>query len=207
MNKELVENAYYYAKEKHKGQKRKYTNEEYFVHPSGMAHNMVDTLIEIYQGYPVDEEVVRFYQMVCWLHDTVEDTDATLEEIEQKFGKKIAKTISYLTNISKPEDGNRRIRKTIDMNHTLSGNIEAIIVKLFDIMDNCKDIVKYDKSFAVKYLEEKKLFLDNAKESITVKDLEKGSINDLLYHRAYNDCSIIVEKTLDNLRNDAIIKA
>lgn len=207
MNKELVENAYYYAKEKHKGQKRKYTNEEYFVHPSGMAHNMVDTLIEIYQGYPVDEEVVRFYQMVCWLHDTVEDTDATLEEIEQKFGKKIAKTISYLTNISKPEDGNRRIRKTIDMNHTLSGNIEAIIVKLFDIMDNCKDIVKYDKSFAVKYLEEKKLFLDNAKESITVKDLEKGSINDLLYHRAYNDCLIIVEKTLDNLRNDAIIKA
>lgn len=207
MNKELVENAYYYAKEKHKGQKRKYTNEEYFVHPSGMAHNMVDTLIEIYQGYPVDEEVVRFYQMVCWLHDTVEDTDATLEEIEQRFGKKIAKTISYLTNISKPEDGNRRIRKTIDMNHTLSGNIEAIIVKLFDIMDNCKDIVKYDKSFAVKYLEEKKLFLDNAKESITVKDLEKGSINDLLYHRAYNDCLIIVEKTLDNLRNDAIIKA
>lgn len=207
MNKELVENAYYYAKEKHKGQKRKYTNEEYFVHPSGMAHNMVDTLIEVYQGYPVDEEVVRFYQIVCWLHDTVEDTDATLEEIEQKFGKKIAKTIGYLTNISKPEDGNRKIRKTIDMNHTLSGNIEAIIVKLFDIMDNCRDIVKYDKSFAAKYLREKKNFLEKVEESIAVKDLEKDSVNGLLYHKAYNDCLEIVQKSLDNLMNYAIIKA
>ena len=93
------------------------------------------------------------------------------------------------------------------MNHTLSGNIEAIIVKLFDIMDNCRDIVKYDKSFAAKYLREKKNFLEKVEESIAVKDLEKDSVNDLLYHKAYNDCLEIVQKSLDNLMNYAIIKA
>ena len=53
----------------------------------------------------------------------------------------------------------------------------------------------------------KNLVLEKVEESIAVKDLEKDSVNDLLYHKAYNDCLEIVQKSLDNLMNYAIIKA
>lgn len=150
-----------YATEKHKGQTRKYTGESYITHPISVA-KIISEICSYIQ--PMDLDIIYRLEELAYLHDTVEDTDATLEEMESLFGEYYSKNVEYLTNISKPEDGNRKIRKMIDMEHTLKGSIDSIIVKLADIIDNCHDIVERDSSFAKKYLGEKEEFIKRAKE-------------------------------------------
>jgi (p)ppGpp synthase/HD superfamily hydrolase len=53
----------------------------------------------------------------AWLHDVVEDTPVTLEDLHSEFGEGIAELVEALTDISRPEDGNRRKRKAIDREH------------------------------------------------------------------------------------------
>ena len=57
-----------------------------------------------------DEEMIA----AAWLHDVVEDTPATLFEVEKEFGKGVASLVENLTDISKPGDGNRQSRKAIE---------------------------------------------------------------------------------------------
>lgn len=67
-------------------QQLKYTNESYINHPAAVA-KLVARVTD-------DAEMIA----AAWLHDTVEDTLTTLEEIEQEFGARIAQLISDLTN-------------------------------------------------------------------------------------------------------------
>ena len=86
------------------GQKRKYTGEDYIHHPVQVAN------IVYSRGYS-DEMLAAAY-----LHDVVEDTQVTIELIKKEFGKCIATLVEGLTDVSKPEDGNRAARKEIDVN-------------------------------------------------------------------------------------------
>ena len=61
-----------------------------------------------------DEETIA----AAWLHDTVEDTPATFEDIERDFGHGVKALVMELTDISRPGDGNRALRKEIDLDHT-----------------------------------------------------------------------------------------
>jgi (p)ppGpp synthase/HD superfamily hydrolase len=91
----------------------------------------------------------------AYLHDVVEDTGVTIEQIEREFGTEITELVSYLTDVSKPSDGNRKVRKTIDRKHTAKAPAAAKTVKLADLISNTQSIVKYDMNFAETYLEEK----------------------------------------------------
>ena len=66
-------------------------------------------------------------EMICaaYLHDVVEDTDVTIDEIEREFGDTVANLVYWLTDISKPEDGNRAARKEIDAVHYAKGPADA----------------------------------------------------------------------------------
>ena len=88
------------------------------------------------------------------VHDTVEDTQATLEDIESHFGESVAEMVEELTDISKPSDGNRAIRKELDRQHSAQASVRAKTVKLADLIDNCKDIRKNDERFARVFLSE-----------------------------------------------------
>lgn len=178
-----------YAIKKHEGQIRKYTGESYIIHPISVANIIREICSDI---QPMDLDIVYRLEELAYLHDTVEDTDATLEEIESLFGEYYSKNVEYLTNISKPEDGNRKIRKMIDMEHTLKGSIDSIIVKLADIIDNCHDIVKRDASFAQKYLREKEEFIKRAKELFT----DDGSILYNIYQAILKKAEDIVKEQL-----------
>jgi hypothetical protein len=74
----------------------------------------------------------------AWLHDTVEDTEATLEDIRNEFGDHVARLVGELTDVSKPSDGNRAVRKAIDRAHLAGASPEAKSVKLADLIDNCR---------------------------------------------------------------------
>lgn len=129
-------------------QLRKYTNEPYIVHPQEVAR-IVGT-------------VPHSYEMLAaaWLHDVVEDTGVTIEVIRAEFGEQVAELVGWLTDVSRPEQGNRATRKAIDRAHTAMAPKDAQTIKLADLISNCSSILEYDPEFAKTYLEEKRLLLE-----------------------------------------------
>lgn len=159
---ELEVKALQYAANKHKGQKRKYNGLPYICHPI-MVHHILSEVCD-------DPEMLA----AALLHDTVEDTDATIEEIGELFGPRVKLLVAGLTDLSVPEDGNRAHRKAIDRAH-LGMQCNAVkTIKLADIIHNTPSILLYGKGFAEVYANEVKLLL---------KELVGG--NKLLYNEAH----------------------
>jgi hypothetical protein len=160
---DLVERASDYATRAHQriDQRRKYSNQPYQVHLQSVA--------ALVASVSDDQETIA----AAWLHDTVEDTPATLEDIEENFGQPIAELVEELTDVSKPGDGNRAKRKAIDRSYIAQASTRAKTVKLADLIDNCRDITKHDERFARVYLLEMGSLLDVL-----------GGGNETLYRRA-----------------------
>ena len=150
----LPQKAHEFAAQMHAavGQKRKYTGEPYIVHPEEVA--------QIVATVPHDEGMLA----AAFLHDTVEDTLANLEMIETEFGKDVASLVEQLTDVSRPEDGNRQRRKEIDRLHTAKASTRAKTVKLADLISNSRTIAKHDPHFARVYFAEKEVLLAVLKE-------------------------------------------
>jgi len=90
------------------------------------------------------------------LHDTVEDCGVTKKDlIDAGFGYSIAEMVCQLSDVSRPEDGNRATRKRIDCEHTSHAWPKTKTVKLADLISNTSSICEYDKDFARVYLKEK----------------------------------------------------
>ena len=103
-----------YANEKHEGQLR-LGGERFFIHPLRVCQR-VKTILQ---------------QTIAILHDTVEDTDATLEEIEKKFGKEVADGVDAMTH---------RVGESYhDYITRVLTNPDAVAVKIADICDNLND--------------------------------------------------------------------
>jgi (p)ppGpp synthase/HD superfamily hydrolase len=136
------------------GQKRKYTGEDYYLHPIEVAE-----LIQEHATSFTKEMIVAAH-----LHDVVEDTQVELSIIAQQFGTVVAAYVEQLTDVSRPEDGNRAARKAIDLAHTARASPQAKTIKLADLVSNTRSIVERDPAFAVTYLAEKRLLLEVLKE-------------------------------------------
>jgi len=154
-----------FATEAHTGQLRKYTGDDYIVHPIAVSE-----LVKIHGG-SLEQ------QAAALLHDTVEDCDVTLDDIEKEFGTDIASLVYWLTDTSKPEDGNRAIRKAIDAERLGNAPVEAQFVKVADLIDNTKSIVEFDSSFAKVYLREKSVLLSK------MTKVHDSSLFTLAYHQ------------------------
>lgn len=137
--------THYHASINHR---RKYTDEPYINHPAAV--------VELVRSVPHTEAML----CAAWLHDVVEDTPATINDIEREFGMEIAAMVGMLTDISTPRDGNRATRKAIDRAHTAKASAEAKTVKLADLIDNTRSIIAHDPEFAKVYLREKVLLLE-----------------------------------------------
>jgi (p)ppGpp synthase/HD superfamily hydrolase len=92
------------------------------------------------------------------LHDTVEDTGITAEEIRAAFGNRVAQLVLEVTD--PVVEGNRAFRKQAAQEHLARSSAEGATIKLADLIDNTSSIVKYDKGFARKYLTEKERLLE-----------------------------------------------
>ena len=129
------------------GQKRKYTGDDYISHPIAV--------MEIVRSVPHTIAMLK----ASILHDTVEDTNATLDDIREKFGNEVYELVEMLTDISKPEDGNRKFRKAKDLQHTAMASDHAKTIKLADLIHNSVSIMKYDPGFAKVFIAEKTLLM------------------------------------------------
>jgi hypothetical protein len=98
---DIIEKARAYAADKHADKKRKYTDQPYLNH----LQAVVNTL----QGAGVMEPPIL---AAAYLHDTVEDTDATIQDIIVEFGADVAELVYWLTDAEK---GNRESRTHVVM--------------------------------------------------------------------------------------------
>ena len=142
-----LDKAIQFATKAHEGQTRKYTGEPYIVHPLAV--------MEIVKTVDHTEEML----MAAVLHDTVEDCDVTLDQIAFNFGHVVADLVEELTDVSKPEDGNRAFRKAMDREHSAQASRSGQTIKIADLLDNTKSITEHDKDFAKVYMKEKALLL------------------------------------------------
>ena len=94
------------------------------------------------------------------LHDVLEDTEVTVDLLEEQFGSKVADLVLWLTDISSPKDGNRSARKALDRQHSAAAPAAAQTIKVADLISNTRSIIAHDPGFAKVYLEEKRLLLD-----------------------------------------------
>lgn len=156
------------------GQVRKYTGEPYWEHPV-----IVAALVDLYDPDATDEMIIA-----ALLHDVVEDTAITLEMIEGIFGPAVSILVEQLTDVSKPEDGNRAARKALDRRHTAQASAEAKTIKLADLISNTWSIVEHDSRFAAVYLSEKRALLEVLREGnqalwMAARELAYGNVNPL----------------------------
>ena len=142
-----LKKAIEFATKAHEGQIRKYTGEPYIVHPLEVS-DIVSTVEHT-------EEML----MAAVLHDTVEDTDTTIEDIDREFGPIVAQLVDELTDVSKPEDGNRATRKGIDREHSAQASAQGQTIKVADLISNTSSITEHDPDFAKVYMKEKALLL------------------------------------------------
>lgn len=144
----LLEDAILFATEAHKNQFRKFDGTPYITHPLAVMGMMTELTME------------PTVLAASVLHDTVEDCkDVTLEVIHERFGEVVAGYVFYVTEKSKKSDGNRAVRKEIDLNHYSKGSDVSQNIKVLDMIHNIPSMVLYDPDFAEVYIKEKKNLL------------------------------------------------
>ncbi|NDD91772.1 bifunctional (p)ppGpp synthetase/guanosine-3',5'-bis(diphosphate) 3'-pyrophosphohydrolase, partial [bacterium] len=127
---ELIRKAYQFADDCHKGQTRS-SGDPYIIHPTEVAQTLTELKLDI-------PSIITGL-----LHDTVEDTSATFEQIEKEFGKDIAELVDGVTKLSKitfktsEEKQAENFRKMI---LAMSKDIRVILVKLADRLNNMRTL-------------------------------------------------------------------
>jgi GTP diphosphokinase / guanosine-3',5'-bis(diphosphate) 3'-diphosphatase len=127
---ELLTRAHHVAEEAHRGQLRK-TGDPYITHPTAVALMLAE--------YGLDGETIA----AAFLHDTVEDTDLTLDKISEQFGHEIARLIDGVTKLDRVRYSNREqaqaatIRKMVV---AMAQDVRVLIIKLFDRLHNIRTV-------------------------------------------------------------------
>ncbi|XP_065354237.1 guanosine-3',5'-bis(diphosphate) 3'-pyrophosphohydrolase MESH1 [Calliphora vicina] len=117
-----------FAALKHRDQRRNNANQTpYINHPINVA-----TILSM-EGNIDDESIL----MAALLHDTVEDTDTTFEEIEDIFRTEICNIVREVTDDKTLE---KHVRKQLQIEHAAAASTKAKLIKLADKLDNLRDL-------------------------------------------------------------------
>ena len=124
----LLFKALAFSAKKHSNQKRKDIEESpYINHPIALANILA-------QRWVIDENVL----CAAILHDTLEDTETTVDELKKHFGEKIT---SIVLEVSDDKSLDKKVRKQLQIDHAASLSREAKLVKLADKIANITDII------------------------------------------------------------------
>lgn len=145
-----IVNATGFAAIRHAKQVRRYSGEPYVAHCMRVA----EKLLSLESRFPVTDEMV----MAAVLHDVVEDTDCTVEELHRRFGDTVAGYVAALS--IDPKAGNRRQRYRKYAEQLRAAPVEAQRIKICDLWDNISDIREYDPSFFRVYQREALILAD-----------------------------------------------
>lgn len=140
-DKEMVRHAFEMSAEAHKSMRRK-SGEPYILHPIAVSMICVEEI-----GLGVRSSICAL------LHDTVEDTDITIEDIEREFGTEISKIVDGLTKIANVIDTNssQQAENFKKILLTLTDDPRVILIKLADRLHNMRtlDSMKQEKQLKI----------------------------------------------------------
>ena len=127
---EVVSRAYDYSVRAHEGQKRK-SGDPYFIHPAAVAGIITELRLDI--------------ASICagLLHDVVEDTLRTLDDVEKEFGDEVAFLVDGVTKLSKINFTSKEDRQAENFRKmvvAMSRDIRVLLVKLCDRLDNMRTL-------------------------------------------------------------------
>jgi (p)ppGpp synthase/HD superfamily hydrolase len=168
MDEELIERADHMAALAHSGVKRKYTGEDYIVHPRRVANlvRKTDTMT---------------FVIAALLHDVIEDTKLPPESICTAFGVEALSLVLQLTNPSKGMKLPRDVRKRLDREHLRHVSYGAKVIKLCDRFDNVRDMKGAEPDFKRMYHDESVLLLEVlAGTDAYLEQLLKQALEELL---------------------------
>lgn len=132
VNSALIQKAYIVAKEAHGSQKR-HSGDTYFSHPIAVA--------EIIADLKLDEQSI----ITALLHDVVEDTDLTLDDINEAFGDEVSRLVDGVTKLGKIDaikiSENERLAENFrKLAMAMSQDIRVLLVKLADRLHNMRTL-------------------------------------------------------------------
>jgi len=140
-----IHDARDFAIAKHKGQVRKHDGRPYIVHLDAVASVLSE------YGHK-DSDILT----AAFLHDTIEKSDTSVEEISERFGEPVAELVYWLTD---SEKGSRISRATQAAWRLSRAPWDAKLIKLADIIDNGTAIALHNPAFGQTFLDEKRLCL------------------------------------------------
>ena len=128
---EIVVKAYNYAEMAHSNAQTRFSGERYFVHPYNVALMLADLHMDV--------------QTICagLLHDVVEDTGISFDEIKKEFGEEIANMVDGVTKLSKVKYRNKEERQAESLRKmivAMSKDIRVVIIKLADRLHNIRTL-------------------------------------------------------------------
>ncbi len=163
----MIAKAKKFAIEKHKGQKRRFSDERYVEHPIRVAK----TVLGSKDSHELDTLVVA-----AFLHDVVEDTKTKIEEIRSIFGEKVASLVVELTskgNLRKEEKAEYLSEKMIHMSSW------ALVIKLADRLDNVSGIEDTNKEFKERYSKETREIISKLESERSLNNTHKKLIEQI----------------------------
>ena len=155
MNNRLKK-AHAFAKERHKGQKRKFTNIDYLSH--------LEDTVRVFAEE--DESVITDDLIAGLLHDVVEDTHTTLKEVGQEFGKYVMDLVGELTTDKREQNAKGKAVYLTEKINNMSKR--AFTIKLCDRLTNVVglDNEKIPLEFIEKYVKETKYIIKHINREI-----------------------------------------
>ena len=194
INKKRVLEAYEFGKHAHRNQKRS-SGEPYFIHCLSVAY--------ILTSYQADEDTI----IAALLHDTVEDTDVTFEDIRKRFGKDVELLVDGVTKLSKEKfrdaKAERKFQSMRKMFEIMSKDIRCILIKLCDRLHNAStfDALRQEKKERIAK-ETLNIFVPLA-HKLNFQELKDQLIiycYEILYEESYKNFLSAQRKNMDILR-------
>lgn len=156
-NHDLVKQAALLARFAHYRQVRKYTYTPYFQHAEEVAHLIAG---HAHTGFASDPYTIA----AAYLHDVLEDCPRFKRGmIGSLLDPRVETLVVEVTDISRPEDGDRETRKRMDAAHLSIASAAGQTIKCADIVSSTASIVSYDPKFTPVYLEEQAQLLSMMK--------------------------------------------
>ena len=163
-----------YAYFKHRNQTRE-DGSPYIMHPIRVANKVIQ----------YEKEFIESHIIGAILHDTIEDSDATYEDISSRFGIGVANLVQELTS---DDELKHKMGKTNYLKEKLEKmDKEAFLIKLCDRLDNVEDLINASDEFKIKYIVETEELVKYLLDNVSLNEAELNIIKDICYKLAEYD--------------------